>query len=305
MTTPTTAELLKYADLQMAAEAFLVDTQSKPLTGDLYIQSLIDGNGHSSKFTDPQATNFAEHWIVLDQRANTSTGFSGTLFKCILSDPATGAQRDELVMSFRSTEFIDDSARDNQATNAMEIKETGFAWGQLRDMEAWYDELKNDPAKLGSKTFSVTGYSLGGHLATAFNVMHGTQGDNDPIDKVVTFNGAGIGAIDIRSYLKNLVDTFSTLAANADGQAFAFEDGALAALYGRARLAYQSGASISAADRAILYRLAGSPADSGRSGKAIATKSIAACARGARAGGRFDAQNRVFRALAPARRRLA
>ena len=34
---------------------------------------------------------------------------------------------DELVVSFCSTEFIDGSARDNQATNAMEIKETGFA----------------------------------------------------------------------------------------------------------------------------------------------------------------------------------
>jgi hypothetical protein len=37
-------------------------------------------------------------------------------------------------MSFRSTEFIDDAARDNQATNAMEIKEAGFAFGQIRDM---------------------------------------------------------------------------------------------------------------------------------------------------------------------------
>jgi pimeloyl-ACP methyl ester carboxylesterase len=253
MTTPTTAELLKYADLQMAAEAFLANENGIVKTWAELKKALTDGNFHPSKFTKPQAINFLANWEVIAQRPNSPTGFSGTLFKCILSDPATGAQRDELVMSFRSTEFIDDSARDNQATNAMEIKETGFAWGQLRDMEAWYDELKNDPTKLGSKTFSVTGYSLGGHLATAFNVMHGTQGDNDPIDKVVTFNGAGIGAIDTSTYLKTLVSNFTSMAANADGQAFAFEDGALASLYGRARLAYQSGASISAADRAILY----------------------------------------------------
>jgi pimeloyl-ACP methyl ester carboxylesterase len=247
MTTPTTAELLKYADLQMAAEAFIRDRNTNALhaTGQELIDALKTGNDHPSKFTELQAIEFEKNWIVLDQRANTPTGFSGTLFQ----NRVTG----ELVMSFRSTEFIDDSARDNQATNAMEIKETGFAWGQLRDMEAWYDELKNDPTKLGSKTFSVTGYSLGGHLATAFNVMHGTQGDNDPIDKVVTFNGAGIGAIDTSTYLKTLVSNFTSMAANADGQAFAFEDGALASLYGRARLAYQSGASISAADRAILY----------------------------------------------------
>ena len=55
MTTPTTAELLKYADLQMAAEAFLLDGQSKPLTGDLYVQALDDGNKHSSRFTEIQA----------------------------------------------------------------------------------------------------------------------------------------------------------------------------------------------------------------------------------------------------------
>jgi hypothetical protein len=101
---------------------------------------------------------------VLDQRANTPTGFSGTLFK----SNKTG----ELVMSFRSTEFIDDAARDNQATNALEIKETGWALGQIRDMQAWYADLRKsslDPTKTTTGTinqgqpFKVTGYSLGGH----------------------------------------------------------------------------------------------------------------------------------------------
>ena len=59
-------------------------------------------------------------------------------------------------MSFRSTEFIDDAARDNQATNTFEIKDTGFAWGQIADMEAWYAELKADETKLGNNAFSVT-----------------------------------------------------------------------------------------------------------------------------------------------------
>ena len=122
MTTPTTAELLKYADLQMAAEAFLVNETNGQIKSDLKT-ALIDGNFHSSKFTDPQATEFLKHWEVIAQKPNTSTGFSGTLFR--------NKDTNELVMSFRSTEFIDDSARDNQATNAMEIKETGFAWGQL------------------------------------------------------------------------------------------------------------------------------------------------------------------------------
>jgi pimeloyl-ACP methyl ester carboxylesterase len=36
--------------------------------------------------------------------------------------------------------------------------------------------------------FSVTGYSLGGHLATAFNLLH-----PGAATQVITFNGAGVG----------------------------------------------------------------------------------------------------------------
>ena len=196
MTTPTIAELLKYVDLQMAAEAFLADGNGVLKSGTELKAALIAGNNHSSKFTEPQALEFLKHWEVIAQKPNTSTGFSGTLFKCILSDPATGAQKDEIVMSFRSTEFIDDSAQDNQATNAMEIKETGFALGQIRDMQAWYKELTASTGPLGAgQSFAVTGYSLGGDLATAFNLLRcedSTQASR--IDKVVTFNGAGVGA---------------------------------------------------------------------------------------------------------------
>jgi hypothetical protein len=112
MTTPTTADLLKYADLQMAAEAFLVqDAATGQLKSNLK-QALIEGNGRNSVFTSPQADAFLDPtngWTVLAQRANTPTGFSGTLFK----NNKTG----ELVMSMRSTEFLDDAARDSQATN--------------------------------------------------------------------------------------------------------------------------------------------------------------------------------------------
>lgn len=132
MTSPTIAEILDYANLQMAAEAFLVDANGV-LVGDIQV-ALIDGNKHASVFTATQADEFLKHWEVVTQKANTGTGFSGTLFR--------NRQTRELVMSFRSTEFIDDSARDNQATNTLEIKETGFAWGQLRDMKAWYEDLQ-------------------------------------------------------------------------------------------------------------------------------------------------------------------
>ena len=173
ITTPTVADYLKYADLQMASEAFLKEHGEENYRGKELIAALIRGNDHASRFTGVQATNFADHWIAVDQIANTNTGFSGTLFKCIQDDPATGAKAGELVMSFRSTEFIDDAARDNQATNALEVKDTGYAWGQIRDMEAWYQSLKDRDLLPTGQSFAVTGYSLGGHLATVFNLLHG------------------------------------------------------------------------------------------------------------------------------------
>jgi Ca2+-binding RTX toxin-like protein len=202
----TATGYLKFARLQMAAEAILKNPIDgiENYTDQRLIDALMTGNGHASRFTGADAGNFVDEWIVLDQKPNTSTGFSGTLFKNKLTD--------ELVLSFRSTEFIDDAARDNLATNTMEIKDTGFAWGQIADMEAWYADLKADPTKLGNNPFSVTGYSLGGHLATAFNLLHGGEA---ALQQVVTFNGAGVGKVKFGgNTLASLLQQFNDLRAN-------------------------------------------------------------------------------------------
>ena len=131
----TTQQLLKYANLQMAAEAFLTvkgDSENTPLTGAALASALVRGNEHSSKFTVSGAADFIEHWRVVAQQPNTDAGFSGTVFECIFDDPATGAKQGETVMCFRSTEFVDDAARDNVATNTLEIKGTGFAWDSCK-----------------------------------------------------------------------------------------------------------------------------------------------------------------------------
>ena len=193
MTNPTTAELLKYANLQMAAEAFIRNETTGQLesSGQDLINALVAGNRHASKFTLSEAQKFTFEWQVLDQKANTATGFSGTLFKYLgPTDASRGLTTGELVMSFRSTEFIDDAARDNMATNTLELKNTGWAWGQIADMQAWYQSLNSDPLMLQGKSFSLTGYSLGGHLATAFNLLNPTAAA-----QTVTFNGAGVGKV--------------------------------------------------------------------------------------------------------------
>ena len=213
MPTMSTAEYLEYANLQMAAEAFIRNETTGELatTADAIVVALIAGNKRSLKFTRPQAEAYADPvkgWTVLDQKANTNTGFSGTLFK--------NNQTGELVLSFRSTEFIDDHARDNKATNDLEIDGTGFALGQIADMEAWYAELAANPAMLAGKTYSVTGYSLGGHLATVFNQLRQATPSAATLEKVITFNGAGVGKIGNGS-LTGMVDRFVQLRAMAAG----------------------------------------------------------------------------------------
>jgi Ca2+-binding RTX toxin-like protein len=211
---PTLADYLKYANLQMASEA-LFDFNATP-TGTVLtpgalagnerntVGNLTTGNLHSSKFTAAEAEKFAQEWKVVEHISNTTTGFSGTLFEKV----GTG----ELVLSFRSTEFLDDAARDNTATNVLEIKEKGWAFGQISDMDKWYADLKSSGKIPAGARFSVTGYSLGGHLATAFNLLH-----PEAASEVVTFNGAGVGKIGdgslatTQTELRHMIDGFRDL----------------------------------------------------------------------------------------------
>ena len=231
MTNPTVSDYLKYANLQMAAEAFLKDelTGEERYSGGNLITALTAGNKRSLKFTRLQAEAFAAQWTVVDQKANSSTGFSGTLFRSNKDNEALGIRKDELVLSFRSTEFIDDHARDNKATNDLEIDGTGFALGQIADMEAWYARLAAPNGALAGKTYSVTGYSLGGHLATVFNQLRQAELQAGPPparrDQVITFNGAGVGEIR-NGTVTALVNRFVQLrdmAAGADGLAGLFQ----------------------------------------------------------------------------------
>ena len=98
---------LTFANLQMAAEATRLD---EVLSGAIPLaEALTFGNNRSSKFSNAQAEQFAREWRVAAHQPNTNTGFSGTVFECLVTDPARGLVQGQLVMSFRSTEFIDDA----------------------------------------------------------------------------------------------------------------------------------------------------------------------------------------------------
>lgn len=191
MTQPTPQVLQTFALLQIAAEALLgrrpADKQADPFDLEFSDLALLDGNLHSSRMPPHQALLFTQAWEVVAHQPNTATGFSATLFKCIGSnETSVGVAVGQYVVSFRSTEFIEDYARDNKATNDLEVKTAGWAFGQLADLKTWY-ETKVQPV-VGANKVDVTGYSLGGHLATAFYELVPSA-----INRVFTFNGAGVG----------------------------------------------------------------------------------------------------------------
>ncbi|WP_310739930.1 calcium-binding protein [Inhella proteolytica] len=212
-TDPTSPQVLQtYTLLQIAAEAFLgIDpeaTAAAPGAGAVP-RSLIgneswltEGNLHSSRMTDQQAQEFANDWKVVSHQPNTATGFSATLFEYIGSDPSKRLTSSKYVVSFRSTEFIEDAARDNLATNQLEISKGGWAYGQIADMQAWWASVQ---PQIGASKVDVTGYSLGGHLATAFYELNKPQ-----IGQVYTFNGAGVGKVKDGYNLGQVIQVFGT-----------------------------------------------------------------------------------------------
>ncbi len=230
-TSPTT--VLKYANLQMAAEARL------DLFPDLK-SALTYGNNRSSKFTDKQAAQFTADWKVVAHQANTGTGFSGTLFECLSDDPARGLVFGQQVMSFRSTEFADDAARDNEATNVLEVKEFGWAFGQIDDMKKWVDSLHTSGDIVGPLT--VTGYSLGGHLATAFNQLYPSL-----VSATYTFNGAGVGRV-TSGNLSQVIAQFDRQRMNVSGNEIRFTDPQAIIFYNQMRARLTGGVAPSQSD---------------------------------------------------------
>jgi len=203
---------LTFANLQMAAEALL---ERFAYTTPIGLQAALEfGNGRSSRFTAKQAEQFAAEWEVVDHKANTGTGFSGTLFRFKGdTDLSRGLTKGQLVVSLRSTEFVDDAVRDNQATDRLEISSGGWAIGQIADMKTWFDSLNADAGKLQGKSFSITGYSLGGHLATALNLLY--PGLASRIQATYTFNGAGVGRVNSNTSLVSVVDRFNAMRGDA------------------------------------------------------------------------------------------
>lgn len=209
---------LNFALQQMAAESYL----DQVLSGRTLVKVLTNGNNNEDVIPDDQFTGatrfvnlanlpnaaqvtgsaqaFASRYQIVDHHANDATGFSATLMK----DTVTG----QYTLSFRSLEYQShaqggDWERDGQGGAAGEIAGSGFALGQLVSMERYFSDLQQgkltngaiDPALQAffatqSNTINVSGYSLGGHLATVFTMLHESR-----VNHTYVFNGAGIGQV--------------------------------------------------------------------------------------------------------------
>jgi len=161
-----------------------------------------DENGplSATRMTAQMANDFVDTWEVIDHLPNTTSGFSATVLRHKVSGRYT--------FSLRSTESKDasdggDVERDSFDGANGQLAFDGFAWGQLRDMENYYQRLRAGTlasgsaadgaalaASLATDPINVTGYSLGGHLAQMFTLMHPHD-----IEQTVAINGAGFGAI--------------------------------------------------------------------------------------------------------------
>src|SRR6218665_3951374 len=92
---------LKYANLQMAAEAYVVSKTSTPGETSKRPQSMIglltDCYDRSSRFTAIKAEEFIQDWEGVEQIGNTSTVFSGTLFRARRDAPPPRIMKEKIV----------------------------------------------------------------------------------------------------------------------------------------------------------------------------------------------------------------
>ena len=176
---------------QIAAESFLDYAQQSGFQGTQLETALRLGSNNvavaeyaanpgqevlpgKTRMTDQQIADFTANNEIIAHQANTASGFSGTLFQRVTRN-ASGVvtSRGAFTLSFRSTEFADESQggdwfRDGVSGADGEMKTYRFALAQLADAEAFFRKLKTDAKLPGNASYNVTGYSLGGHLASVF-----------------------------------------------------------------------------------------------------------------------------------------
>jgi len=201
-------KLFDFSLQQIAAESYL----HKALAGEITLaDALRIGNNNrntslpnldgNTRMTSEMVMQFNDRFEVVDHRGNddqraslralNGTGLSATLFK----NKETG----NYTLSFRSTEYADtatggDWSRDGASGADGQIAVRGLALGQLAAAEDYFALLKSSGKLPTGAKLDVTGYSLGGHIATVFTEMHVNDADIQ-FGETVTFNAPGRGSV--------------------------------------------------------------------------------------------------------------
>jgi len=230
----TINSLYDFALQQMAAESYIEEGYADPLVRKALNlganrkkkegadQNLNEGYAGFTRMTRVQIDEFLKKFKVVNQWSDdpagrrpglvandtalkklnidilANTGLSATLINR-LNDQ--GQETNQYTLSIRSTEFLNaaeggDFERDGTAQDLKGIVLNGFALAQLNALEKYYAWLKETGKLPANAKLSVTGFSLGGHLATVFTEMHK---DDANLVQAVTFNGAGRGSWDTRA----------------------------------------------------------------------------------------------------------
>ncbi|MBC3909787.1 putative Ig domain-containing protein [Undibacterium umbellatum] len=206
----------KFALQQMAAESyseqkdhFDIDKILKAGNNNLDVVKNEDDMRGRTRMTDIQVKQFLDQYEVVDALGNTSSGFSAA----VIRDKKTG----EYTLSFRSTEYqmepFGDFTRDAMGADS-ELSYRGFTYGQIVDMEAYYAKLSQADGILFGKKINVTGYSLGGHLATVFTELHSDVIlDDEKKHATYLFNSPGRGKFESGN-VKSIIEKFKEVLAN-------------------------------------------------------------------------------------------
>lgn len=218
MTASVITEWYEFYLQQVAAESYL--SEIDPERDDDVLARLTNGNNRpefanvteplgKTRLTRTQASEFLSRFEILHQWSDNplrngnltpgepgylelnsaqllaNTGLSATLTQ----NRQTGAY----TLSVRSTEYVTpdiggDKYRDLHGADLTDIASEGLALAQMDALERYYEWLLSNVPGLAEGPLFVTGYSLGGHLATIFTEIH------PEVVHAYIFNGAGRGA---------------------------------------------------------------------------------------------------------------
>lgn len=129
----------------------------------------IGGAGKYTKISKTQADYFLDNFKIKDYYGNDNTGFSATVFA---KNGDTNGDTNEITISFRSTEFGEDYYKDAYGADC-EISYYGTAIAQNIAMLNYINKLRLDGIITTNTKINLTGYSLGGHLASStYQYLH-------------------------------------------------------------------------------------------------------------------------------------